>query len=461
MGSERAVSWPAGDARRGWQPQLRGGGRGSRDSSAIPWAPARRWGQEGRRRASTSGARGACARAGRQRSRQALIARERALLDLRPGQHRHAFGDLSKGLLGLPLEALVAAQGERLEVGANHLPFIRMLGQRVLGEYTVLVADDEAVLGLANPNLPSRVFSWGRLPAAGVADKAVAGDPSTLQNQGSVRRQILDGAQALFGQPVDWSLTGGAVDADVAGLVQPAPAEAEQVVGGFVVADPRPEVLAHVANAVLGLALGLRTVWMTELGSKAVVLGEVDEARMEDRVAVVVVMQPDRLDAVIENLFGHATEIVKGLLVTGEEKRQRLAVGEVEVLRTRPAEGHHETLDPLPPWLLEWAPVDLRLMSKWGFEAHRRLLLGHGAERMHELFEDAATTAVTELVDLVIENFSVAHRVLTDHASQQVLAEGVELGADLSRLAPCLSSLAQQPANRLAVAPALTRNLAD
>src|SRR5579864_6106245 len=128
-----------------------------------------------------------------------------------------------------------------------------MLGQRVLGEHPVLVADDQSVLGLANPNLPSGVFNWGRVPAAGVADKAVAGDPSTLQDQGSVGRQVLDGAQALFGQPVDWSLAGGAVNAHVAGLIEPAPAQAEQVVCVPVVADPRPEVLAHVADSVLGL----------------------------------------------------------------------------------------------------------------------------------------------------------------------------------------------------------------
>src|SRR5260370_10296736 len=306
MGSERAVSWPAGDARRGWQPQLRGGGRGSRDSSAIPWSPARRWGQEGRRRASTSGARGACARAGRQRSRQALIDRERALLDLRPDQHRHLFGDLGKGLLGLPLQALVAAQGERLEVGTNHLPFICTLGQRVLGEHPVLVADDQAVLGLPNPNLASRVFGRGRAPAAGVADKAVAGDPSTLQDQGSVGRQVLGGAQPLFGQAVDWSLPGSAMDAHIAGLIQPAPAQTQQVVCLPVVANPGPEVLAHIADAVLGLALGLRTLGPTEPRSKAVVLGEVNKAGMEDRVAMLVVMQPDRLDSVIENLLGHA-----------------------------------------------------------------------------------------------------------------------------------------------------------
>jgi len=152
---------------------------------------------------------------------------------------------------------------------------------------------------------------------------------------------------------------------------------------------------------------------------------------------------------------------VEGLLVTSQEQRQCLAVREVEVLRSRPAERHHETLDPLATRLLEGAPVNLSLASGRGLEAHRRLLLGQGAERMHELFEDAATTAVTEFVNLVIENFSVAHRILTDHACQQVLAEGVELGADLSWLARCLCSFSQQPANGLAVAPALTRNLAD
>ena len=81
------------------------------------------------------------------------------------------------------------------------------------------------------------------------------------------------------------------------------------------------------------------------------------------------------------------------------------------------------------------------------------------AEWLHELFEDAATTAVTQFANLVMENFSVAHRILTDHASEQVLAERVELGADLSRLARCLCSFAQQPADGLAVASGLTRNL--
>jgi len=178
---------------------------------------------------------------------------------------------------------------------------------------------------------PSCVFSRGRVPAAGVADEAVAGDSSTLQNQGSIGRQVLDRAQALFRQAVDGSLARGAVDAHVAGLIEPASAQVEQVVCLAVVADTRPEVLAHVTDSVLGLALGLRTVGMTEFGSKAIVLGEVDKAGMEDRVTVVVVTQPDRLHPVIENLLGHTTEIVEGLLVAAEEQRQGLAVGEVEV----------------------------------------------------------------------------------------------------------------------------------
>src|SRR5258708_4824029 len=109
------------------------------------------------------------------------------------------------------------------------------------------------------------------------------------------------------------------MDAHIAGLIQPAPAQTQQVVCVSVVADPGPEVLAHITDAVLGLALGLRAVGMTELGSKAIVLGEVDKAGMKDRVAVVVITQPDRLDAVIENLLRHTTEVVKGLFVTSEE----------------------------------------------------------------------------------------------------------------------------------------------
>src|SRR5258708_2522525 len=249
------------------------------------------------------------------------------------------------------------------------------------------------------------------------------------------------------------------MDAHVAGLIQPAPAQTQQVVCVSIVADPRPEVLAHIADAVLGLALGLRPVGMTELGPKAIVLGEVDKAGMEDRVAMVVVAQPDRLDAVIENFLGHPTEVMEGLLVTAEEKRQCLAVGEVEVLRSRPAECHHEPLHALATGLLEDAPIDLRLAPGWSLEAHRRLLLGQGAERMHEFFEDAATAAVTQLANLVIENFSVAHWILTYHAREQVLAQGVELGADLSRFARCLCSFAQQPSDRLPLFPGLPRNL--
>ncbi len=36
----------------------------------------------------------------------------------------------------------------------------------------------------------------------------------------------------------------------------------------------------------------------------------------------------DCLESVIENLLGHATEVVEALLVTGEEERQGLPVGE-------------------------------------------------------------------------------------------------------------------------------------
>jgi hypothetical protein len=47
---------------------------------------------------------------------------------------------------------LVAARSERFEVGADDLAFVRSFSQRVLGEDLVLVADDQLVFGLSNPN---------------------------------------------------------------------------------------------------------------------------------------------------------------------------------------------------------------------------------------------------------------------------------------------------------------------
>src|SRR5579859_5829660 len=47
--------------------------------------------------------------------------------------------------------------------------------------------------------------------------------------------------------------------------------------------------------------------------------------------------------------FRRNPQVTEGLLVTAKKQSQCLAVGEVEVLRSRPAQCHHEALHPLAP----------------------------------------------------------------------------------------------------------------
>src|SRR6266571_980031 len=217
------------------------------------------------------------------------------------------------------------------------------------------------------------------------------------------------------------------MDADVAGLLQPARAKLKQVMGNSVVAYPWPEVLAHIADPALGLAFGLWSVGMAESGSVAVVAGEVEQPGVKDRVAAVVVTKPHRLGPVVEDFFWHAAVVMEGALMTGEKKRQRLSVSEVEVHGARPAQRHDKALDPLSAWLLEHAPVHLRLLTGSRLETFRGLVRRHLTQWRHELFEDAAAAVVALFPNLVEEHLGVGHRVLAQHARQQVLAKAVQL----------------------------------
>jgi hypothetical protein len=138
------------------------------------------------------------------------------------------------------------------------------------------------VLSLAYPDLTSCIFSGSGIPAAGVADEAVSCHAATFEDQSPVSRDVSSRPQALQRQAVDRALTSGAVNPHIAGLIEPMPTQPEQIVSQSVVTHPGPEVLAHVADPVLGLALGLGPVSMTKPRLKAVVLREVEQPRVED-----------------------------------------------------------------------------------------------------------------------------------------------------------------------------------
>src|SRR6202008_3390163 len=100
-----------------------------------------------------------------------------------------------------------------------------------------------------------------------------------------------------------------------------------------------------------------------EPGPEPVVMGEVQQAWVEDGVTTLVVAQPDRLGPVVQDLLGDAAEVVERALVTAQERGQRLGGGEVEVARPRPAQGQHEARASWPSRLLEHSLVARRLAT--------------------------------------------------------------------------------------------------
>src|SRR3546814_1160741 len=78
------------------------------------------------------------------------------------------------------------------------------------------------------------------------------------------------------------------------------------------------EARAQVTDEALDLALDLRPIRAAQARSEAPVAGKVGEAAMEAMPARAIGVPIDhhRLDVVVENLPGHATERQEGVLVT-------------------------------------------------------------------------------------------------------------------------------------------------
>jgi hypothetical protein len=119
---------------------------------------------------------------------------------------------------------------------------------------------------------------------------------------------------------------------------------------------------------------------------------------------------------------------VEGPLLAAQEGGQGLGVAEVQVAGSRPAEGQYETLHPLPTGLLEAAPIDLALAPGRGLKSDRGFLRNQRPQRLQKLPKDAQAALVAKLSSVVEEHGRVGDLVRTQHAVQQVVAEGVELG---------------------------------
>src|SRR5579883_1525222 len=265
---------------------------------------------------------------------------------------------------------------------------------------------------MAEPNL---------VELAAIAEAAIAADAAQALVAGVVAGPPRKRAQQrpLLSQPLGDHRVGRAVDARQRHRLHPVhrpriePGQVQRA-GPHLGHHPRPEVVAHVADAALDLALRACPIRLTEARAKAVVEGEVEETAGEDRRPIRAPPQDRCLEVVVEDLLRDA-ERGKRVEVGVEEVFEVFADREAELAGPRVAEREDEAGELLPAVQLrvvdgaELAPVHLRLVAGCRFEAHRRLRLTapFGAEGLQEGAQLAVLTGVAAGDELVEQDAGV------------------------------------------------------
>jgi len=307
---------------------------------------------------------------------------QRSVVDVDPeAAHREPAGGFSFGSSVLAAQLLFVSPEFLVEAGISHdvVPALRLpvTRQQVL----VVIDADEAVFDLQHD--PAAHGPVGHHVAVGVEqDLAVPVDLAEGLQRGIVihrgqRSQVGDLLlPALLDAPVM-----GAVDAAVGRLGQPA----QEVLIGLCYRDEPvapPEVLPQVIDGALHLVLRPGAVRGTGDGRKAVVMGEVQELGIEDRLARRVAAGHHVLEVVVEALGRDPLQIPEGPDMAIHEALQGAALEKLGIEgpaeaqhqdegkdRGRSSRGLHE---------LEVGPVELGLPARLRLEAHvgqPRLLL--------------------------------------------------------------------------------------
>ncbi len=206
-------------------------------------------------------------------------------------------------------------------------------------------------------------------------DHPLVGDAAPEAEDGVERpgRQTLEGGP-LIGEVLDDDPPRGAVQAAVGHLVEPLGELGVQVVE-VAEAAGEEEVLADVAERPLDLALGLCPVGPAGLEDEAVVGGEGQQLVVVDDAALIDLAEDSGAHAVVEDLLGHAAEVVKGGDVAAQHGGEVLPGDEAGPHHAAVAEHEGEQPDDaLGAGLileadLEAGEVDLRLAARRGLEA--------------------------------------------------------------------------------------------
>src|SRR5690554_5017299 len=172
------------------------------------------------------------------------------------------------------------------------------------------------------------------------------------------------------------------------------------------------EVLPHVADRPLHLALGLRPVRPARPRGEVPVGGEAEELRVVDERAAVQpeIFRDDRFHLVEEKLLWNAAEVLECLFEANEERPHVLAREEAEPEKPREGENDEER-EPLPKGETKLSEVDLRLLAGRCLEADHRLRLGSRPHGPHILLELCVAAGVTRGPDFIQESYRRELRV--------------------------------------------------
>ena len=212
----------------------------------------------------------------------------------------------------------------------------------------------------------------------------------------------------LLGEVLGDDPAGGGVHAAVGHLVEPLPELGVEVVEVAEGAGEE-EVLAHVAEGPLHLALGLGPVGPARLGQHAVVRGQVQELGVVDDASLVDLAEDRRLHAVVEDLLGRTAQGLEGGDVAAENGGEVLAGDEAGPHHAAVAEDEGEQPDDaLHPRLvgelgLEEGEVHLALLAGRGLEATLEHRGRRRPDHAQELGDGGVAALEAELAELAPE----------------------------------------------------------
>ncbi len=184
-------------------------------------------------------------------------------------------------------------------------------------------------------------------------------------------------------------------------------------IGQTGVTEAGPEVDPHVMHTCFDLALGLRPIRLAGAGREAIIGGEVQILGMPVHDVRFIPTQHRCFQIVVQHFARHAAQVVKAVHVAAQPPGHVGRDGELQVHGPRPTECHKKGIQSsLAALMLDGAeagPIDLGLLARFCFEAHRGGERPRRAQGCHKVTDVSLAALVALCLDLVVQLTGVDH----------------------------------------------------